>query len=99
MSTYVLVDDVADGRVRVPVSKRLFEERLEGGVVNVELVDLVEDVVDEARVDDVLRLEWYHVLLHTEHHNTFSDDRYIYTEHSSTHLSTQTIHRGSSRDV
>ena len=40
------------------------EERDERGVVHVDLVDLVEDLVHQARVDHVLRLHRNHVFLH-----------------------------------
>ena len=59
---YVSVDDAAEGGVGVVHGSR--EERDERGVVHVDLVDLVEDLVHQARVDHVLRLHRNHVFLH-----------------------------------
>lgn len=61
--SYIFVDDVADGRLAVPVLERPVEEGDERRVVHVDLVDLVEDFVDNAAINDILRLHWNHVFL------------------------------------
>jgi len=61
--THILLDDVTDRRVRVPVAQSAGEEGEESGVVNIDLIDLVEDIINDARVDDILRFQRNHIFL------------------------------------
>jgi len=64
-AAYVSVDDVADGGGGVVHGSS--EERNERGVMHVNLVDLVEDLVDQTRIHHVLRLHRNHVFLQQFH--------------------------------
>ena len=62
---YVSVDDVADGGTGVVHCSG--EERDERGVMHVDLIDLVEDLVNQTRVHHVLCLHRNHVFLKQFH--------------------------------
>ena len=69
--THSFVDDVTDGGGVVPACQRSLKERQEGGVVHVDLVDLVKYRVDDAAVKQVLALHWNQVFLKYAQNSSF----------------------------
>ena len=69
--THSFVDDVTDGGGVVPAGQRPLEEGQEGGVVHVDLVDLVKYRVDDAAVKQVLALHWNQVFLKYVQNSSF----------------------------
>ena len=91
-STYVSADDVADGGGGVVHGSS--EERDERGVVHVDLVDLVEDLVDQTRIHHVLRLHRNHVLLHRQFHVRSSLDKMLVERGLTSHQTHYRSYRG-----